>query len=175
MLYANAKGDSCSGENPTSLRGKLEFLLPKQNNVPKHHTAMDFKDLPNFMTELRKHHVNSSLALQLLILTAYRTSEVIKVEWNEINLKENVWIIPKVRTKTSIVHRVPLSQATISILKEMKLRQTSNYVFEGSIKSKHLSDNAMLTSKSEYSLTLPYFNTFNEKSYEFVNSKKLNL
>ena len=53
-----------SGENPASLKGKLEFLLPKQNQVPKHHPAMDYKNLPNFMTELRKHRVNSSLALQ---------------------------------------------------------------------------------------------------------------
>ena len=106
---------------------------------------MDFKDLPNFITELRKHRVNSSLALQLLILTACRTSEVIKAEWCEINFKEKVWIIPAVRTKTSITHRIPLSKASILILKEMKLRQSSNYIFEGSIKGKHLSDNAMLT------------------------------
>ena len=46
MYYANAK-DYYSGENPASLKGKLEFLLPKQNQVPKHHNAMDFKDLPN--------------------------------------------------------------------------------------------------------------------------------
>ena len=144
MLYANAK-NYYSGENPASLRGKLEFLLPKQNNIPKHHTAMDFKELPNFMTELTKHNVNSSLALQLLILTACRTSEVIKAEWHEINFTERVWIIPKERTKTSIIHRVPLSQAAISILYEMKLRQFSNYIFEGSINGKYLSDNAMLT------------------------------
>ena len=144
MLYANAK-NYYSGVNPASLRGKLEFLLPKQNNIPKHHTAMDFKDLPNFMTELTKHNVNSSLALQLLILTACRTSEVIKAEWHEINFTERVWIIPKERTKTSIIHRVPLSQAAISILYEMKLRQFSNYIFEGSINGKYLSDNAMLT------------------------------
>ena len=144
MFYARAK-DYYSGENPASLKGKLEFLLPKQNQVPKHHPAMDYKDLPSFMTELRKHRVNSSLALQLLILTACRTSEIIKAQWNEINFNDKVWIIPKERTKTSIVHRVPLSQGSMSILHEMKTRQSSSLIFEGSIKGKHLSDNAMLT------------------------------
>ena len=134
-----------SGENPASLKGKLEFLLPKQNQVPKHHPAMDYKDLPNFMTELRKYRVNSSLALQLLILTACRTSEVIKAQWNEVNFNDRVWIIPNERTKTSIVHRVPLSYGSMSILHEMKTRQSSNFIFEGSVKGKHLSDNAMLT------------------------------
>ena len=33
----------------------------------------------------------------------------------------------------------------MSILHEMKTRQSSNYIFEGSIKGKHLSDNAILT------------------------------
>ena len=97
------------------------------------------------MTELRKHRVNSSLALQLLILTACRTSEIIKAQWNEVNLNDRVWIIPKERTKTAILHRVPLSKGSMSILHEMKLRHLSDFIFEGSIKGKHLSDNAMLS------------------------------
>ena len=86
-----------------------------------------------------------NIALQLLILTACRTSEVIKAEWNEINITNQLWVIPQDRTKTSSVHRVPLSDGAITILKEMTLRQSGNYIFEGSIKGQHLSNNAMLT------------------------------
>ena len=99
---------------------------------------MDFKDLPNFITQLRMHRVNSSLALQLLILTACRTSEVIKAEWSEINFKEKVWIIPAVRTKTSIIHRIPLSKASILILKEMKLRRLPKWLSTKNIEKKNL-------------------------------------
>ena len=145
MFYARAK-DYYSGENPASLKGKLEFLLPQQNHIPKHHPAMDFNIAPQFMTELRQYKTNSSLALQLLILTACRTSEVIKAEWNEINLTDKLWIIPKERTKTSIVHRVPLSEGAVNILlNRMKTIQSGRYIFEGSKKGQHLSDNAMLT------------------------------
>ena len=42
--------DYYSGENPAFLKGKLEFLLPKQNQMPKHHPAVDYKNLPSFMT-----------------------------------------------------------------------------------------------------------------------------
>ena len=46
-----------------------------------HHPAMPYTDLPVFMEELRQNDSISSLALQFLILTTTRTSEVLRAEW----------------------------------------------------------------------------------------------
>ena len=45
-------------------------------------------------------------ALEFLIYTAARTSEVIGAEWDKINLDQGVWTIPDWRTKTGKEHRV---------------------------------------------------------------------
>nr|MCS5631426.1 Arm DNA-binding domain-containing protein [Pirellulaceae bacterium] len=65
--------------NPARWRGHLDKLLPKPSRVKtvNHHPAMPYNDLPVFMAELSKRSV-SALALRYLILTATRTSEVLK-------------------------------------------------------------------------------------------------
>ena len=100
----------CSGDNPAVLKGNLEFLLPKQPSMHQnHHKALEVSDLPSFWGSLTEIKGISSLALQLLILTATRTSEVLNAEWCEFDLEKALWIIPKERMKTGRVHRVPLS------------------------------------------------------------------
>ena len=57
------------------------------------------------------------LALELLLLTATRTSEVLKARWQEFDLRGATWAIPADRTKTSREHRVPLSAAAVDVLR----------------------------------------------------------
>lgn len=45
-----------------------------------------------------KHRTLGARALELLILTATRTSETIAAPWDEIDLKKAVWTIPAART-----------------------------------------------------------------------------
>jgi integrase-like protein len=49
-------------------------------------------------------------ALEFTILTAARTSEALKVTWDEIDLDAKVWTIPAERMKGNKLHRVPLSE-----------------------------------------------------------------
>jgi hypothetical protein len=46
--------------------------------------------------------------------------EVLSAEWDEIDFKERVWIVPGPRMKKKVTHLVPLSDQTISILDEIK-------------------------------------------------------
>ena len=82
----------------------------------KHHPAMPFIELPDFMERLGKKNSISARALEFAILTAARTGEVIGAKWSEIDLKAGVWTVPAERMKGSKEHQVPLSKRAIAIL-----------------------------------------------------------
>ncbi len=150
VLDAEKARGSRTGENPARWRGHLENLLQARTKVKRvqHHPALPYGEMGAFMADLRKQEGISALALQFLILTAARTSEVIGARWGEFDFSESTWIIPGSRIKAQREHRVPLSAPTILILEEMKKLagkvQTSGYVFPGRRKGKHLSNMALL-------------------------------
>ena len=89
----------------------------------KHHAALPYTEIPAFMKELQKAEGTAALALEFLILTAARTSEVIYASWSEVDLKNQIWIVPAERMKVHREHRVPLSAAAMTVLgraKELK-------------------------------------------------------
>ena len=107
----------CSGDNPAVFKGNLEYVLPKQPPLHQsHHNALPHAEIPSFWAKLLKIPTLSSLALQLLILTAARTSEVLEAKWREFDFEKEIWIIPRERMKTGKEHRIPLSSHTIKLL-----------------------------------------------------------
>ena len=109
------------GDNPTRWRGDLEVLLPKRKiESRKRHPAMTYAALPTFMVALRKRPALSARALEFLILTAARTSEVLKAEWSEFDLAARLWTVPARRMKTAEEHRVPLTDRAVEILEHVK-------------------------------------------------------
>jgi integrase len=141
--WAKARGYR-QGENPARWRGHLDKLLPNRRKVRRvrNHPAMPYVDLPLFVAELRERHSISARALELAILTAARTSEVIGAEWDEIDLKRAVWTIPASRMKAGKEHRVPLSRQAVELLEA--LPRESQHVFMGGRVGKPLSNMAML-------------------------------
>jgi len=131
-----------SGSNPAQWKGHLETVLAKPNKIKKvkHHAALPFDEIPEFMEQLREMGTMAALALEFCILNASRTSEVIGGKRNEVS--ESVWIIPGERMKAKREHRVPLSERSIQILKISELLDSdSEYLF--SRKTKPLSNMAM--------------------------------
>jgi integrase len=120
-----------SGDNPASWRGNLSHLLAKKSQVRRagHHAAMPYTALPGFMATLRARDGAAARALELLIMTAARTGEVLGARWSEIDLAGKVWTIPAERMKAGRDHRVPLSDPAIAILKV--LPNTCDFVFPG--------------------------------------------
>lgn len=131
--------------NPARLKGNLDLLLPRRKKGEKqHHAAMDYRDLPVFFKELQERVSPASLALQLTILTAARTSETLLSEWQEIDFKSQLWTIPADRMKRSRTHRVPLCHLAIEILQKMEpLKDETNFVFPGQRIQRPLSNQAM--------------------------------
>ncbi len=121
------------GENPARWRGHLDHLLPERSKIQKvkHHPALAYAEVGGFMVELRKQEGAAARALQLAILTAGRTGEIIGARWEEIDLSEKVWTIPAVRMKVGREHRVPLSVPALAILDELGKTGKEGLVFPG--------------------------------------------
>jgi len=132
--------------NPARWRGHLDKLLPKPSRVKKvtHHPSMPYPDVPAFMSELSNTPSTSSMALRFLILTATRTSEVLRAEWSEVDLAEALWTIPAERMKARREHRVPLSEAAMTVLHALCRLEGNPYIFPGARQGKPLSNMAML-------------------------------
>jgi integrase len=66
---------------------------------------------------------------QLLLLTAQRRSEVAGMEWTELDLDKQRWVIPKERSKNGMAHEVHLSPIACEILAQLPRINGSRYVF----------------------------------------------
>ena len=120
----------------------IDKALPKQRVKPKHHKAVAYADLPEFMGELRKGDSMGRLALEAVILTATRSGEVRLAKWSELDLDAALWTLPAERMKADREHVVPLPKAAVSLFKRMKAhkRGDSILVFPGQRRGKPLSD-----------------------------------
>jgi integrase len=144
--WAIAKGYR-TASNAAGYKDNLKPLLPTINKRKRieHHAAMPYDDVPKFFASIKDDPSMSARALTFCILTATRTIETRKAEWKEFDLKKNVWIVPKVRMKNGIDHRVPLASQLVDRLKSMD-QSVSNYVFYGvKRKTKPISEMTMLT------------------------------
>ena len=131
--------------NPASLKDNLEFLLPKVSKSlsVQHLRSLDYQDLPFLIPKLINPHTTPSLALALLITTACRTNEVIGSTWNEINLKDKVWVIPAHRMKMRQKHTVPLNDLALRVLNLIEKNNASPFIFLNAKKTTHICNNTM--------------------------------
>lgn len=163
-----------TGENPVT-EIKDAQVLPKVTAKPKHHKAMAWRDLPAFYANLQALNSMSSKALMFTCLTGSRTSEVLGMEWAEINFQERVWTCPAERMKTKEDHQVPLTQVMLDILQPLQALD-SKYVFEGQKRNKPLSNMAMLMllrrMKIEDATVHGFRSTFRDWASEVANAPR---
>ncbi len=129
-------------ENPVTAV-KEAGVLPKVKAKAVHHDAMPWRDVPAFYAELEARTATAAKALQFTILTACRTSEVLGMTWDEVDMGARLWTIPAARMKGGVAHRVPLTDEMLRLLEPMKA-MASDYVFEGQKRHRPLSNMSML-------------------------------
>jgi integrase len=140
---AKAKGFR-SGENPARWRGHLDHLLPRPSKLSRgHHAAMPYEEVADFIARLRTREAAAALALELCILTAARSGEILGMRWSEIDLEMKVWVVPASRMKAGREHRVPLSGRAVTVLRELETVKSGEFVFPGQARNKPLSNMAM--------------------------------
>jgi integrase len=145
LNYATAQGWR-QGANPARWRGHLDQLLPKKTKVRrvKHHAALPYAELPAFMPELRQQQGVAARALELAILCAARTAEVIGARWEEFDLAGRLWAIPAERMKAGKEHRFRCQDPRSGVLEQMTAIRQSEFVFAGERSGRPISNMAML-------------------------------
>lgn len=73
----------------------------------------------------------SAAAIQVLMLTGARRSEVLSAQWNMFDLDQCIWTKPSSHTKQRKEHRVPISTPVRNILRELTASAPGPYVFTG--------------------------------------------
>jgi integrase len=147
--YAKARGWR-TAENAARWRGHVENMLPKRTKVRAvvHHAALPWRWIGAFMAELQQQDGIAALAIQFVILTASRTSEVINARWSEFDMQSGVWTVPATRMKAGREHRVPLSTYAKTVLSAVApishTAKNDGFVFPGIRAGKPLSGMAML-------------------------------
>jgi integrase len=140
------------GENPARWKGHLEHLLakPEEPSEDRRLAALPYTEIPGFMAELRQQGGVRAQALKFAILTAARAGEVFGATWDEIDVANELWIVPGTRMKAGAEHRVPLSGAALAVLDEMRAIRDdttavpSSLVFPGARRGRPLSHESML-------------------------------
>lgn len=133
-------------DNPARWRGHLSAVLPRQTGSKKHHNALPFGEVADFIKRLPTIGTDTVTdAMRLCILTACRTSEVLNATWGEFDLEARIWTIPEARMKTGKEHRVPLSNAAMELLNARPAIEGNPHLFPSNCRAgRPLSVTAMI-------------------------------
>ena len=126
--YAISIGFREPAISPAQWKGNLEFDLPKSSVVHevRHFPSMPYDEVPELSASLWGTSSNTSMFLLFTILCGIRNGTVRQAEWNEINLKQRIWNIPK--TKNGQPWSVPLTKQMTKVLERMT-RERRDYIF----------------------------------------------
>jgi integrase len=143
--WAVAAGHRSS--NTVNAADPVKAGLPRQSRRVRHFPAVPWGELPRLLARLRGMTNAEAVrfALEFMILTAGRTSEVLGARWTEIDVEAAIWTVPATRMKAQREHRVPLSPQALRILSECRLLwPKSEVVFPGRSADGTLSNMALL-------------------------------
>jgi integrase len=121
------------GENPARWRGNLDAVLPRPEKIRsvRHHAAVRWQDMTDFILALGKRRGVAARALEFLIYTAARSNEVRGMVWSEVDLESGCWTVPAERMKTNRQHVVPLCASALACLRVIPKLSDSDFVFPG--------------------------------------------
>ena len=122
-----------------------EALKPRK---VKHMARLDISEFPAFLLRMDNYHGNILVKTALLVmtLTFVRTSELINMEWSEIDFENRLWRIPAHKMKMALPHIVPLSRQALELIESLKsLTGNKQFVFYNHSTAKPLSNNALLS------------------------------
>lgn len=147
------------GDNPARWEKHLEELLPARVKQSKgSHAALAHAGIAGLMTQVREREGVGAAALELLILTGARTTEVREAPWGEFDLDAALWSIPRTRVKerkalvrAKVTHkRIPLSAPALALLRRLREEaqvlgavRSDQFVFPGPGGEKGLGENGM--------------------------------
>ncbi len=106
----------------------------KGEREPRHHRALPWREVPAFIEALRCRQgmLSTRLCFEFLVLTAARSGEARCALWTDIDISKGIWIVPAIRMKAGVEHRVPLPDRALEILSAARAAcPSSEIVFPG--------------------------------------------
>ena len=125
------------GANPASA-----FTVTDAGGIEKSKDrALSIDELTFFFAKARENRDSFSrdnyLACALLVLLGVRKGELTEALWQEFDLEEAKWRLPKERSKSGVGIVIPLPEIVLEWLKELQIRACgSDYVFPSRRRSK---------------------------------------
>ncbi len=123
----------------------IDAALPRNPVKRRPMPALPYEEVADSIAKVkasRRASASSKLALEFLVLTAARSSEVRKATWAEIDIEGATWTVPAERMKANREHRVPLSGRAVEVLAEAaELSDGTELVFPGVRPGRPLSEN----------------------------------
>ena len=126
----------------------VDAALPKRRGAaqrPGNHRALPHGEVSNALAAIAETDAwtGTKLAFRFLVLTAARNSEVRRATWDEIDLDATLWTIPATRMKAAAEHRVPLSDAALTVLEEARAIADSSGLVFPSVTGRTMSDGTL--------------------------------
>jgi integrase len=101
--------------------------------------VLEGDELRKLWTVLSSEKSDTSTMLKIMLLTGQRGGEVSSMEWNDIKIESNVWVIPASKAKNGLEHRVPLSNKVLEIINSIKaIRKSNRWVFPSPTTHEHI-------------------------------------
>ncbi len=133
--YAKAHGHYI-GDNPAHALRKNVFKKHEGGRM----AALPWSEIGNFWQSVASVTAEepTRCAVQLLVLTACRPSEIREAKWSEFDSGGARWEIPAERMKKRQMHAVPLSRQALSVLEKLRLLTgDGEFLFPSRAGSKH--------------------------------------
>lgn len=133
-----------NGENPAVWKGNLDVSLSSRNKrlEVKHFPSLPYREINDFISQLRECSEISAKCLEFTILTASRPSMTRKAKWSEIDIAHRAWLIPAQKMKARVAFKITLSDDAIRLLNALPRNNNNDIVFP-SPRGKILSDATM--------------------------------
>lgn len=107
----------------------------------KRHRWLDDEESQRLFSTLDAYHNQDvANAIRLLILTGARKTELLSATWDQFDLEKGVWTKQAHLTKQRKMEHVPVSSVALEILKKMKEKAESPFLFPGKLPGEPLKD-----------------------------------
>jgi integrase len=109
-----------------------------ENNRTRYLSA---EELERLLSALSSHQDQSvANAIRFMMLTGARRREVLSAIWEQFDLNRGLWVKPAATTKQAREHRLPLSEASVLLLREMAAGAKGKHLFPGKLDGQPLTD-----------------------------------
>jgi integrase len=122
-----------------SLNIALDLELIARNPAARVRLAPEDNVIENYLNDdqvkrlitVLDHHENPAVAglIRILLSTGARRGEAFKAKWSDIKWDRGLWIIPVENSKSRKTGSIPLSDASLEVLKKMPRYEGTDYIF----------------------------------------------